>query len=298
MVVRIRVIALALILAGAPLLGALAHAPSNDAGTGQDAPDRPENAINVAPDVHVGNLTPGSYEDDHHDDVNTYEDESITRDADWYRVNASGETEQLACTEVYFEPDEKPHNETRIHLHEPSLPDAEPNTTTTTSGTTLAHVGPSPSGTLAGLTALDPPRVTEYSFEITVTTLDEAGGAGALDEIPGPCFGGNLEDHEVHEWTFHAEAGEMLYVSYGTERVRTDELVLEAPDGSEIGSILSGDEIAIGAEVLEETGNYTLSAQAGNTGLLTTASSDYLVGFNLVDPEEEEEENCTPHCMS
>lgn len=297
MVVRSRVLALALVLVAAPMLGALAHTPHDDAGAGADAPDRPADALNVSPGSHVGNLTPGVDGDGHHDDYDTYENDSIEKDADWYRTNASDETEQIACTQASFAPDETPHNETRVHIREPSLEAAQLNETTTTEGTTLAHVGPSPSGTLAGLTHLDPPRVTEYTLDVEVTTLDEASGAGASDEIPGPCFGGNVEDNEIHEWTFEAEEGDLLYVSLGTELARMDELSLEAPNGSDLGSIISDDEIVIGAETLPDTGNYTLSLEAGDTGLLTTASSDYLIGFNLVDDPEEGENGCRPNCM-
>lgn len=299
MAVRSRVLALALVLIVSPMLGALAHSPNDDAGTGEDAPDRPRDAVNVSPGSYVGNLTPGVSGDGHHDDYDTYDNDNITRDRDWYRVNASDETEQLACTQASFTPDDKPKNDTRVAIREPSLEAAQLNATTTNgTTTTLAHVGPSPSGTQLGLTALDPPRVTEYTFEAEVTTLDEAGGAGASDEIPGVCFGGNVEDNEIHEWTFEAQAGDFLYVSFGTELARMDELTLEAPNGTDLGSIVSDDEIAIGAETLPDTGNYTLSLEAGDTGLLTTASSDYLIGFNLLDdPEEEEGEGCSPHCM-
>lgn len=301
MAIRPRAVVLAIVLVTAPLMGVLAHTPTDDAASGQDAPDDVDEAMNVSPGSYVGNLTPGSSEDEtHHDDYDSYEDDNITRDGDWYRTNASMDDDQLSCTEASFAPDEKPHNETEIHLHEPSLEAAEPNTTTS-AGATLAHVGPSTSNTRVGLTAMDPPRVTEYEFDVDVLPISEAGGAGSYDEIPGPCFGGNLEDNEVHEWTFHAEAGEMVYVSLGTELPRADDLVLEAPNGTQLGSITSGDDIAIGAQVLEVTGNYTLSLQAGGEGLfLTTSTSDYLVGFSPIDDpgeEEEEEEPCSPHCM-
>lgn len=299
MAVQLRVLALAFALTTIPIMGALAHTPHDDAGTHRDAPDDPDRALALAPGAYVGNLTPGAAPG-HHDDYNTYENDSVEDDADWYRTNSS-EDATLACTSASYSPDEKPHNETRVHIREPQLDHARLNTTTNDT-TTLAHVGPSASGTLLGLSHLDPPRVTEYELDVNVTTLAEVGAADTAAEVPGPCFGGNLEDGEVQEWTFEAEEGEFLYASIGTELDRMDDLVLEAPNGSEIGSITSGEDVAIGAHTFEETGTYTLSAQGGDSGFLTTTSSNFIVGFNVIeinDPEEEEEEPpCSPNCMA
>lgn len=332
------------------MLGALAETHHDDAGSGGDAPDRPADALNVSPGPYVGNLTPGSVEDDgsegddddrderddraeerrgdradeadrhdrkddrhsddeedrsegDDDDRDEGDDEAerdggeASPDADWYRVNASDGRDGLACTSAFVEVHEGPPDETRVHLREPAI-DVQLNATPDSDGVTLAHVGPDPSGTLVGLTALDPPRVIEYGVEIDVTTIDEVGGAGDEDEVPGPCFGGTLADGAAHEWTFHGEAGDLLHTSVGTELPRTDELVLEGPNGTELGSITSGDDIAIGAAELPETGNYTLSLQADSTETLSTSSSTYIVGFTLADPEEEEEPGCSPHCMA
>lgn len=297
---RVRVLALAVLLTTVPMLGALAHTPHDDAGSGEDAPDDRSEAMNVTPGSFVGNLTPGA--DDHHDQYESYEDNNITKDHDWYRVNTTEDADEPSCTRADYAPDNKPHNDTKVRLEQPALPDAEINTTATT-GETLSLVGPSSSGALVGLSQLDPPRVTAYDVEIEVTTLsdiEETGGSGGTaDTIPGPCFGGTLEDMEIHDWTFEAEEGQVLWVSFGTELDRLDDLVLEAPNGTEIGSITSGDDIAIGGAELPQTGNYTLSAEGGDSGLFTTTSSTYITSFTLYDPEEEEEEgqHCDPHCM-
>jgi len=257
--------------------------------------------MNARPGSFVGNLTPGSYEDDHHDDYSSYEDDNITRDHDWYRVNTSEDAQEPSCTRADYTFDNKPKNHTRIHLEQPALDEAHIDRVVT-GGATMAMVGPSASGALVGLSSADTPRVTGYEVSTNVTTLSDiqetGGSGGTADTIPAPCFGGTLEDWEVHEWTFEANAGEVLWVTLGTEKARTDDLVLEAPDGTEIGSITSEDEVAIGGAVLDEAGNYTISAEAGDSGLLTTTSSTYIAGFMLEGPEEEEEDPCSPNCMS
>jgi hypothetical protein len=297
--VRHRAALLALVLVSSPMLVALAQAPGDDAGTGQDAPGQPGNAVNLTPGAYVGNLTPGSEEDDL-DAYDSYVDDNVSEDQDWYRVNAS-QPGPIACTSVRLAPDDEPHNETRVHVREPALDQARLNATTNATGTTLAHVGPSPSGTLAGVSHVDPPRVTQYDLELEVTRLGEATDAGSQGKVPGACFGDTLEDEETQGWTFDAEEGDLLYVSFGTEIARSDDLVLTAPNGTEIGAITSEDGIAIGAHTIDAPGEWTLTADAGDTGLLTTASSDYVASFNLLedpDPEEEEEkEPCQPHCM-
>lgn len=300
MAARVRVLTLALLLTTVPILGALAHTPHDDAGSGQDAPDERSNAVNVRPGPFVGNLTPGA--SDHHDEADSYEGNNITKDHDWYRVNTTEDAEEPSCTRADYALDNKPNNETKIRLEQPALSNAEINSTVNHTET-LSMVGPSSSGALVGLSQLDPPRVTEYYVETQVTTLSdiqESGGSGGTaDTIPGPCFGGTLEDMEIHEWTFHAEEGEILWVSFGTELERMDDLVLVSPNGTEIGAITSGDDIALGGAVLPDTGNYTLSAEAGDGGMFTTTSSTYIASFAMLDPEEEEEEDpCTPHCMT
>jgi hypothetical protein len=282
------------------MLGALAHSPSDDAGSGEDASDRPAQAFNVSPGTYVGNLTPGSYEDDL-DDYDSYADDNITKDVDWYRANATGET--TTCTSATFSLDDEPNNETRVHIREPALDSARLNTTTTSTGQTLAMVGPSPQDTQIGLTAQTPPRVTQYDLSIDVLRLqnveNDGGSGGTADRIPGPCFGGELEDMETHEWTFEAQEGELLFVSIGTELTRADDLALVAPNGTEVGSITSEGDIALGAAMLDQDGNWTLRADGGDSGLLMTTASTYVVSFSIVDPDPEEEEDpCDPHCMS
>lgn len=296
---RIRLIAVVLLLLSAPLVSVLAHSPGDDAGSGQDAPDDPDSAMIVAPGAYIGNLTPGSHQDDL-TNYDSYKEDNITKDTDWYEVYSS-QDEQAACTSVSFAPDEKPHNETRVHLRQGAL-DIQLNETTTTEGTMLAMVGPSPSGAVAGLTALDPPRVTEYDFEINVTTLGDVSN-GMLDdpvEVPSPCFGNTLKDDDSHEWTFEGEEGDFLFVTFGTETSRMDDLVLVRPDGSEVGDITSGDDVAIGAATLDATGTWTIDLQSPGGDLLqSTADSDYLIGFNLFDDPEEEEgkHGCRPSCF-
>lgn len=296
---RISVAFASILLLCMPLLGGLAHAPNDDAGTGADAPDDPRQAFNFTPGSYVGNLTPGSYQDDH-DEYESYEDADVTRDADWYRAESNVDT-PLACTDVTFTPDEKPHNETRVHLNQPDLYRAWINTTTSPPGTTLAMVGPGASDATMGLTALDPPRVTSYAFEFDTLTLDEAAGASQENAVPGSCFGDTIDVQEEHDWTFDAEEGDFLFLSFGTGLDRPDELRLTAPNGTTVGSITSGDDIALGAATLDEAGTWTLTAEGGSTDLLTisTTSSDYLVGFTLLDgPDDDDDKSpCRPHCM-
>lgn len=297
MAVHARALVVAILLVSMPMLGALADGPSNDAGTGEDAPDRAQDAIDVVPGNYTGNLTPSSHGEDH-ESYDSYENDDVTRDADWFRVDPATSSDQPACTSATYIPDEDADNETRVHLRHPGLDSFDVNTTTTAGGTTLSVVGANASGALAGLSAIGPPRVTGYTLGIDVLTLGEASGAGPHDEVPGHCFGGELADWETHEWTFEGEEGQVLYLTFATELSRVDDLELEAPNGSLVGSIGSGEDVAIGSTVFDQTGTYTLSADASDMGVLTTHTSDYIVGFSIFDPEEEEKDPCRPHCMS
>jgi hypothetical protein len=67
--------------------------------------------------------------------------------------------------------------------------------------------------------------------------------------------------------------------------------------GADGDSVLAGD----GAHEIDTPGKWTLTADAGDLDGSSPVSSDAVMGFNLVDdpdPEEEEEkEPCQPHCM-
>ncbi len=300
-------ILIAITILGAPLIGALSNTPHDDAGTGEDAPDDPDRALNLTPGSYIGNLTPGYHANEEEEDHESYDHDNVTRDQDWYRAVYEEET-PIACTEVHFSTDDKPHNETRTHLNQPALDRAWINATTNATGTTLAMAGPDATGAVFGLKALDPPRVTPYTLEFNVTTLQQAEGAGHEETVPGPCFGDALTPGDVHTWDFEAQEGDFLFLSFGTEQDRTDWLTLTAPNGTQAGSITSEDDIGLGAKTLNATGTWTLTAEAPPIIALLSGQSNYLIGFTLLseiaiagpnddDDDEDPRRPCRPHCM-
>lgn len=281
------------VLLAAPAAGVVGDALDNDAGSGGDAPDSPDEALGIAPGTYEGNLTA---------------DEDGPQDQDWYRVQASGASGSngdapggAVCTSANVTASDP----TRLHLRDPDDEEIRFDAQVGPAGKSLGLVRSASTNPLVGLSEVDPFSLTSYDVEVQVTRASEVPDQASetlLDrpeQTPGSCFGDTLDADDSHDvWTFQVNETTQALVSLGSESAREEILEVRDPNGTVVETLNSTDGVDAVELDLDETGQWSLDVSVAESVDMPSKSS-YLVGFSMADPEEEEEEQgCRPNCMA
>lgn len=270
-----RTLAVAVILVTVSGMGALAGT-SGDAGTGEDAPDSRANALALEPGAYQGNLSP--------DDDNLF-------DEDWYEVRGDGDG--AACTEARF----NTGGPAFAHLVDPAVDGSHMNATVGTEAKTLALVGPSTGGTLAGLGDANASTITSYDVSFDVTKFNDNNhgqdepAAGETTKITNGCFGGTLSSDDGRDvWEFYTDGTEVAVLSFASAGDRADRLVLESPNGTTVTNLTASDGVDIDRVDLDVAGNWTLMAETPDT-----ASSSAEIPYSA-SLSSDIDLDCRPRC--
>lgn len=283
-----------ILLVAAPAAGVVGDALGNDAGSGGDAPDSPDEALGIAPGSYEGNLTA---------------DEDGPQDEDWYRVQVPGSTGDngdpsgggAVCTSANVTASDP----ARLHLRDPSDEDVRFDAEIGPAGKSLGLVRPASTSPLIGLSEVDPFSLTPYGLDVQVTRASEVPHQASetmpdqAEQAPSSCFGDTLDADDPHDaWTFEIDETKQVLISLGSESGREEILELRNPDLEVVETLNSTNGVDAVQLDLEETGQWSLDVSVAES-VDTPSRSGYVVGFSMADPEEEEEEHhCRPHCMA
>lgn len=268
----IHVLALAAALA-ASVVGVHGAAPfRDDAGSGGDAGDTPQEALPLQEaGAYQGNL-------------------STPADADWYRLDRS---QTATCMEATIDGRSVANATLAAERPGATLPlDEAPSAEAThnpTESLTLGLASPDVQRVLLGLTpqyTLTHPAAPDagfggYGFDLQVTTIADVAGdrrgppgdvpaadaAGDLPRVSSSCVAGTLDADggsggDVDAYKLQADAGDRLVLSLATDAAPSESTTLDlvTPSGKTALTLENGD--VVGTR-LEETGNYTLSVEDG-----------------------------------
>lgn len=253
----------------------------DDAGSGQDAGDTREEALDLP--------STGSYEGEL----------STSRDVDWYRLGF--ETSQTRCVEVGATGDavagvlvEFPDAET------PGILDQVADSTDAVVPLTGAEVSDVYVGIDPGLSLLNA-LGGPYTLEIATLSEDDikgtgdawtdgdvSGDASTARHAPSGCFGGSVIGSDTDTYLLDVEEGQHITLSaseFGTQGLQ---VTLLDPSGTAVATVGS-DEV-----------NVTTADVAGTWSVTTSTTSDsntavgYLLGLEITDGPEPRP--CNPNC--
>ncbi len=279
---------------------AIADGPHDDAGSGQDAGDTPEDALEL-PDIGVyqGNLTPPD-------------------DADWYTLkaghistfpNPSPDRDIPACMELGVRSQAAANvtlllrNGTDRSIEAPvfesqdlRLGIAAPHLRSTFIGLEPRDGLPSFGSYTLDLAAFGPPDKDDGDAGFG---RDVGGTPETAADLPGPCLPGVLQKGDADAYNFEANAGDGLVLSLVHPIGPDFDTILIAPDGTQRNLTLQDGDLETVA--LDQDGTWTLQfvSTGGNTSLYLAGVSiigDCSTGC-LMEQVEEEPKPCRPGCM-
>lgn len=278
-----RTVAVALLLLMVPVTEVLAG-DNDDAGTGLDAPDVPDLALNLgALGTYSGSLSP-----DGDADWYAFDDDNLTAPGDTSCFTARGEGDtaladqklRLAGLQVQDElnPDRDPHLGLAVSAFDEAKLGFEPLEGNQSTGNyTFTADVLTPSDIIS-----DPGEEDD---------APETGKGQNLPRVSGACFGGLFtSDDTADRYTLQIDQNETLSLTFIDTNGTDLQVQLFDPDGQAIGPFNTTD--TVHSVDVSQTGNWTLEISRPSS-----TDSTYLIGTSVsLDPEEEERE-CRPYCF-